>query len=228
MIQFDNVHYCYPRIPGDTRSRVHIRRWSIATGERVALIGASGSGKTTLLQLAGGILPVDDGSLEVAGQPLATMHETKRRRFRLAHVGFVFQSFELLPHLTVQQNLLMPFRLLNDQRISNDVLSRVDQMCERLGLASALRKRRPDRLSQGERQRVAIGRAMVTQPSVVLADEPTGNLDPALKMTIVKLLLDQCRENEATLVMATHDLSCVDRFDSCCDTNTLVQWETQP
>jgi ABC-type lipoprotein export system ATPase subunit len=110
LIQFADVHYSYPQTAGDIGSRIHIRRWSIASGECVALIGASGSGKTTLLQLAGGILPVADGSIQVAEQSLGSMHETKRRRFRLANVGFVFQSFELIPHLTGQENLLLPFQ----------------------------------------------------------------------------------------------------------------------
>ena len=222
------MHYSYPQTAGDIGSRIHIRRWSIASGECVALIGASGSGKTTLLQLAGGILPVADGSIQVAEQSLGSMHETKRRRFRLANVGFVFQSFELIPHLTVQENLLLPFRLLKQQPISTEGLSRVDQLCEKLDLSKAIRKRRPDRLSQGERQRVAIGRALVTQPSVVLADEPTGNLDPVLKKSIVDLLLERCRENDATLVMATHDLNCTDRFDRSCETSSVVQWEARP
>ena len=222
------MHYSYPQTAGDIGSRIHIQRWSIASGECVALIGASGSGKTTLLQLAGGILPVDDGSIQVAEQSLASMHEPKRRRFRLANVGFVFQSFELLPHLTVHENLLLPFRLLNQRSISTEGLSRVEHLCEKLGLSNAIRKRRPDRLSQGERQRVAIGRALVTQPSVVLADEPTGNLDPVLKKSIVDLLLERCREHKATLVMATHDLNCTDRFDRSCETTSVVQWEARP
>lgn len=219
------MHYCYPQTSGDIGSRLRIPEWSVGAGECVALIGASGSGKTTLLQLAGGILSVDDGSIRVGQHALAAMNEAKRRQFRLANVGFVFQSFELLPHLTVDANLLLPFRLLHKQRISTDVQRQVDQLCEKLGLSQAIRKRRPDRLSQGERQRVAIGRALVTQPSVVLADEPTGNLDPVLKKSIVDLLLARCRENQATLVMATHDLSCLDRFDMSCETDTVVQWE---
>ncbi len=225
MILFDNVHYSYPQTPGDNVSRVHVPRWSIAAGECVALIGASGSGKTTLLQLAGGILGVADGSIQVAKQSLGSMPEPKRRRFRLANIGFVFQSFELLPHLTVDENLLLPMRLLHQKRLSTEIHSRVDELCDQLGLSRSIRKRRPERLSQGERQRVAIGRALVTQPSVVLADEPTGNLDPALKRSVVELLLERCREDHATLVMATHDLSCIDQFDSSHETSTVLQWQ---
>jgi len=225
LILFDNVHYSYPQTPGDVVSRVHVPRWSIAAGECVALTGASGSGKTTLLQLAGGILDVADGSIQVASSSVGTMSEPKRRRFRLANIGFVFQSFELLPHLTVDENLLLPIRLLHQKRLSREVHSRIDELCLQLDLSRSLRKRRPDRLSQGERQRVAIGRALVTQPRVVLADEPTGNLDPALKLSVVELLLERCRENNATLVMATHDLSCIDRFDSSHETSSVLQWE---
>lgn len=172
-------------------------------------------------------MPADGGSIEVAEHSLGSMHEAKRRRFRLTNVGFVYQSFELLPHLTVEENLLLPFRLANERRLSPEVLSRADELFEKLDLARHLRKRRPDCLSQGERQRVAIGRALITQPSVVLADEPTGNLDPALTKSIVKLLLDRCRESQATLVMATHDLSCIDKFDMSCETSDVLQWEAR-
>ena len=150
------MHYSYPQTPGDNVSGVHVPRWSIAAGECVALIGASGSGKTTLLQLAGGILGVADGSIQVAKQSLGSMPEPKRRRFRLANIGFVFQSFELLPHLTVDENLLLPMRLLHQKRLSTEIHSRVDELCDQLGLSRSIRKRRPERLSQGERQRVAM------------------------------------------------------------------------
>ena len=206
---------------------MRIPRWSVTAGECLALIGASGSGKTTLLQLAGGILAADKGAINVANFSLQAMRESKRRSFRLANVGFVFQSFELLPHLTVEENLLLPLRLLRATSASTDMRTRVDKLCERLGITPSIRKRRPDRLSQGERQRVAIGRALAHQPSVVLADEPTGNLDPALKRSIVDLLLEHCRENQATLVMATHDVSCIDRFDSTCSTSDVLQWEAR-
>lgn len=227
MIQFENVHFSYPRTEGEECLRLRIQRWSVGPGECLALIGASGSGKTTLLQLAGGILPAGGGSIDVAEHALHAMNESRRRKFRLANVGFVFQSFELLPHLTVEENLLLPFRLARQKRLSADVLSRMDELFERLSLVPSIRKRRPDRLSQGERQRVAIGRALITRPSVVMADEPTGNLDPSLKKAIVELLVDQCRENGATLVMATHDLNCIDNFDLSRDTSDVLQWEAR-
>ena len=148
------MHYCYPQTAGEVASRVVVRQWSIAAGECVALIGASGSGKTTLLQLAGGILGVAGGSIQVAQQSLGTMPEARRRKFRLANIGFVFQSFELLPHLTVEENLLLPIHLLQPKRLSTQVQSRVDELCENLSLSRSIRKRRPDRLSQGERQRI--------------------------------------------------------------------------
>lgn len=225
MILFDNVDYCYPQTVRDIKSRIYVPCWSVPHGECQAMVGASGSGKTTLLQLAGGILKPNNGLIEIAKHSLTQMNEKRRRRFRLATIGFIFQSFELLPHLTVEENVLLPIRISHEKNITSQTRQRLDRLFSNLDLPTTLRNRRPDYLSQGERQRVAIGRALITQPSIVLADEPTGNLDQNLKESIVELLLEQCRENDATLIMATHDLNCIDKFDTATNTNDLLRWE---
>ena len=205
MIFFDAVHYCHRHASRDSASRLRVDHWSVNQGQCVALVGASGSGKTTLLQLTGGVLQAASGTIEVAEKRLSGLDERARRDFRLANVGFVFQSFELLPHLTVQENVLLPCRLSSDQALVKSALN----IGSAVGKPRARRQftnRKPDFLSQGERQRVAIGRALIARPRVILADEPTGNLDHQLKASIVELLLKHCRENGTTLVMATHDL----------------------
>lgn len=225
MIFFDAVHYCHRHGSRDSASRLRVDHWSVNQGQCVALVGASGSGKTTLLQLTGGVLQAASGTIEVAEKRLSGLDEGARRDFRLANVGFVFQSFELLPHLTVQENVLLPCRLASDQALVGSALKRLDPLLENLGLDVNLRNRKPDFLSQGERQRVAIGRALITQPRIILADEPTGNLDHQLKAAIVELLLKHCRENQTTLVMATHDLGCVHQFDLTSDATEFLRWE---
>ena len=227
MIFFDAVHYCHRLASRDSASRLRVDHWSVSQGQCVALLGASGSGKTTLLQLTGGILQAASGAIEVAGKRLSGLDERARRDFRLANVGFVFQSFELLPHLTVQENVLLPCRLSSDQASVKSALNRLDPLLENLGLDVNLRSRKPSFLSQGERQRVAIGRALIARPRVILADEPTGNLDHQLKANIVELLLKHCRENGTTLVMATHDLGCVHQFDVTSDAKELLRWEDE-
>ena len=227
MIFFDAVHYCHRHASRDSSSRLRVDHWSVSQGQCVALLGASGSGKTTLLQLTGGILQAASGAIEVAGKRLSGLDERARRDFRLANVGFVFQSFELLPHLTVQENVLLPCRLSSDQASVKSALNRLDPLLENLGLDVNLRSRKPSFLSQGERQRVAIGRALIARPRVILADEPTGNLDHQLKASIVELLLKHCRENGTTLVMATHDLGCVHQFDVTSDAKEFLRWEDE-
>ena len=227
MIFFETVNYRHRHGSRESASRLRVDYWSVNQGQCIALVGESGSGKTTLLQLAGGVLQATSGTIEVAEKTLTGLDDGSRRDFRLANVGFVFQSFELLPHLTVQENILLPCRIASDQALVGSAMNRLNPLLENLGLDVNLRGRKPGCLSQGERQRVAIGRALITQPRIILADEPTGNLDHQLKATVVDLLLKQCREHQTTLVMATHDLGCVHQFDLTSDAKKLLRWEDE-
>lgn len=181
---------------------INIPSWSVKKGERIALLGPSGSGKSTLLHLVGGILAVDRGSVEIAGELISEMNEMQRDRFRAKKVGYVFQDFYLIPSLTAQQNveLVMGRHLAKGER--NGL---IELWFERVGLTGK-QNQRPYQLSRGQQQRVAIIRALINHPPLILADEPTGSLDWETAGLIMKLLLDICEENNTTLLTVTHDL----------------------
>lgn len=190
-------------------------------GEAVACIGPSGSGKTTLLHLCAGILVPDEGEVTLAGRRIDSLPDGERRACRAADVGLVFQEFELLDYLDVLDNVIVPYRLRGVKREGlRHARERAVAIAEAIGIGDLLR-RLPHRLSQGERQRVAIARALVTEPALVLCDEPTGNLDPDTASTALDLLLDQARARGAALLMVTHDHGLLERFDRVIDVREL-------
>jgi len=172
----------------------------IKPGETVAILGASGSGKSTLLGLLAGLDTPSSGDIQLADQWINRLDEDGRAELRAQHVGFVFQSFQLLPGLTALENVMLPLELKSDPRAREQA----SQLLQRVGLGERL-NHYPRQLSGGEQQRVAIARAFVSRPSILFADEPTGNLDPATGDTIINLLLELNREQHTTLVLVTHD-----------------------
>ncbi|MCH2101822.1 MAG: ATP-binding cassette domain-containing protein [Planctomycetes bacterium] len=185
---------------------------TVEPAERVALIGPSGCGKTTLLHLIAGILTPQFGEIEVLGQRVDGLADSARRSFRARRIGLVFQEFELLDYLTADENLALPFRLISQAPNQEEMSGRVQNIASRLGLQGLL-GRRPAQLSQGEKQRVALGRALVTGPGLVLGDEPTGNLDPDNARRAINLLHEQAAAERAAVLVVTHDYSLLDRFD---------------
>ena len=175
---------------------------AVARREFVAVMGPSGSGKSTLLHLIGGLDMATSGEVWVDERALSCMSDDEVTIFRRRHVGFVFQFFNLLPTLTAEENVAFP--LLLDGRRRRDVMPRVARALERVGLADR-RTHRPDELSGGEAQRVAVARALVTEPLLLLADEPTGNLDSKTGGEVLGLVRDACRALGTTVVMVTHD-----------------------
>lgn len=194
---------------------------SIAPGAKVAAIGPSGSGKTTLLNLVSGIERPSVGEVETDGVRVDGLSPAARRSFRITHLGFVFQDFLLLDYLDVLQNILYPYRLHRDLNLDRETQARARELAANLGIERLL-ERRPDELSQGERQRVAIARALITAPKLILADEPTGNLDPATKRQVLDLLFEQCDALRTTLLMVTHDHGLLDRFDQVVDVSDFA------
>lgn len=174
---------------------------TLSPGEFVAVMGESGVGKSTLLNLIAGLDQADSGHVAIDGQDLAALDDDARTRLRRDRIGFVFQAFHILPHLTLGQNVALPLAL---QRVGEaDALARAGEMLERVGLGARARDY-PRQLSGGELQRVAIARAIVHRPGLVLADEPTGNLDPETAARVLDVLVGEVRRSGAAAVLVTH------------------------
>lgn len=216
MIKLRDVFFRYR----DSEFELRIPELRIARGDHVAVIGPSGSGKTTLLHLVAGIVPPERGVIEVDGVGVTAIGDAARRDFRIRRLGLVFQEFALLEHLSVLDNVMLPYRISPSLRLDAEVRRRTHQLIEQVGLAGQA-ARLVTRLSQGERQRVAVCRALVTEPVLLLADEPTGNLDPANKFLVLDILRDYARERGATLLTVTHDHDLLDRFSRVIDFKSL-------
>ena len=219
MIELCDIRFRYP----ESHFALELAPTRVADGEHVALVGPSGCGKTTLLNMLAGILLPDAGSVSVAGERVDLLPDARRRDFRIRRLGLVFQNFELLDYLTVRDNILLPLRIGRGLAVTRDLRDRVATLAERLSIADKL-ERHPQQLSQGERQRVAVARALLLSPPVLLADEPTGNLDPANKFAVLDLLLDSAREHGATLLAVTHDRELLERFDRVVDFSDISGW----
>ncbi len=175
---------------------------TVPRGQFLAIMGASGSGKSTLLHLMAGLTTATNGKVLVDGTDLTTMNDKTLTLFRRERIGLVFQSFNLIPTLSAEENIALPLML--GGRLTNEHKNKIDELLSTLGLGSR-RHHRPDAMSGGEQQRVAIGRALVSDPAVILADEPTGNLDSANSRGVCELLRDLSVIHNKTIVMVTHE-----------------------
>ncbi|MEO0638056.1 MAG: ATP-binding cassette domain-containing protein [Pseudomonadota bacterium] len=186
MIDIDDLAFRY----GSSGFRLRVPSFHLGVDERLAIVGPSGSGKTTLLNLVAGILSPDSGRIEVAGLKVTDFTDAERRQFRATHIGFVFQDFALLDYLNAMQNILYPYRVCPGLVLDGAARERARALAAACGIEDKL-NRHPSALSQGEQQRVAICRALVTQPKLILSDEATGNLDPDSKARILDLLFEK-------------------------------------
>ena len=210
MIELEDIYVSLP-LPA---ARVNILRGvnlQVAAGEKLALMGPSGSGKSTLLMVMAGLEPPTAGRITIAAQDYADMDEAACTRFRGAHIGIVFQSFHLIGGMTALENVLLPLEL-STQTGRADIEERAVQLLDDVGLAHRAHHY-PLQLSGGEQQRVAIARALITHPPVLLADEPTGNLDQDTGAAILALLMDLTNRYNTTLVVITHDAQVAARCD---------------
>jgi putative ABC transport system ATP-binding protein len=205
---------------GEGDFRLRIPELDVAPASSAAFIGPSGSGKTTLLHLIAGIVTPRSGRIETTGVDVTALSESERRGFRIQNIGLVFQEFELLDYLSVLDNVLLAYRINPALELKGDVVDRARALGEQVGLADKL-DRYPGKLSQGERQRVAVCRAVLTKPSLLLADEPTGNLDPLTKDKVLDILFDCARATDTTLLTVTHDRDVLDRFERVVDFKTF-------
>jgi putative ABC transport system ATP-binding protein len=185
---------------------------SIEKGSSIAIVGASGSGKSTLLGLLAGLDSATGGSVRLLGRDLGTLNEDERAALRSGSVGFVFQSFQLMPHLTALENVMLPLELRGDVP-HKEIATRARDLLEQVGLGHRT-AHYPKLLSGGEQQRVALARAFVTHPAVLFADEPTGSLDAATGYAIIDLMFEMNRRNGATLILVTHDAELAERCDA--------------
>ena len=206
---------------------LRVPEFEVGARESVALVGPSGCGKTTLINLLAGIQEAASGRVEVAGLDMAQLGPEDRQDLRILKLGLVFQEFELLEYLDVLDNVLLPYRLTSLLDLDDQTRDRARALLEDLGLGDKL-GRFPAQLSQGERQRVALCRALVTRPSVVLGDEPTGNLDPVNRDHVIDALLDYGRETGAPVVVVTHDHELLPRFDRAIDVTELFETNEKP
>jgi len=182
----------------------------VEKGEFVAIMGPSGSGKSTLLHLLGGLDGASDGEVTLAGKPLSRLNDNEVTLVRRRHIGFIFQFYNLVPTLTAEENVALP--LLIDGKKIEECRRKIDELMNLVGLSDR-KHHKPDQMSGGQQQRVAIARALVTDPTIVLADEPTGNLDSRSGTAILELLRKTCDELRHTIVMVTHDASAASYAD---------------
>ena len=216
-LQIRNLEFRYPGSP----FLLQVPELTIDAGERIALTGPSGCGKTTLAHLAVGIHEPDKGSIQIDDAQVQAMSDAERRQMRASSVGFIFQEFELLDYLRAEENILLPYLINRSLKLDSAVKKRARELAKSLGIAERL-NRYPAKLSQGEKQRVAICRALVNQPSLVIADEPTGNLDEDNAALVMDMIETHVRDCDATLIMITHDRSLLSRFDREVSVNALA------
>jgi putative ABC transport system ATP-binding protein len=212
MIEVNNVTFSY-KVGG---FRLDMRRLGVEAGEKVAVIGPSGRGKTTLLHLLAGVLVPSSGRIAVDGTDVSTLSREDRQDYRALRMGMVFQEFELLAYLDVIDNVLLPYRISPVLTLDDEARERAKALVREVGLVGKQR-RYPRHLSQGERQRIAVCRALVTRPAILLGDEPTGNLDPDNRDHVMDTLWRYSDETKAPLVVVTHDHELLGRFDRTVD-----------
>lgn len=211
------------RWPGAASVCLDVPAFDIGATEHVFLCGPSGSGKSTLLSLVGGVLSPQRGRIEVAGHCLSAMPAARRDRFRAAHIGFIFQLFNLIPYLSGMDNVLLPcrFSAVRARRLPDDGRAEALRLAARLELDAALLDKPAGALSVGQQQRVAAARALIGRPSLVIADEPTSALDADRRRLFLDLLLAECRAAGAALLFVSHDAQLSARFDRVVALDTL-------
>ena len=207
-LELVKVRKSYREPDGKPLPILHIDRYQLNAGEQAALIGPSGGGKTTLLNVISGILTPDSGSVIIAGTDIARMSEERRDRFRALKIGFVFQTFNLLPAFTALENVLLGMSF-SGRKIQRALAI---SLLNEVGLGHRL-NHRPGSLSVGEQQRVAVVRALANQPALLLADEPTANIDPRNQQTILDLIRKSCESHNISLLMVTHAMEVANQFN---------------
>jgi putative ABC transport system ATP-binding protein len=220
-LRLQNIKYAYQK---DQTLILDIPFWELSAGSRIFLRGASGSGKSTLLNLLSGLLLVNDGELSIAGTQLSELSASQRDRFRAKHIGVVFQQFNLIPYLSVIDNVLLAAHFVKS--LSVDIEKKAHELFAQLNIPESLYRQKAMHLSIGQQQRVAIVRALLNSPDILLVDEPTSALDAENRDAFMRLLLSVVKAQGASLVFVSHDLSLTGYFETTLELDSINRVQT--
>lgn len=223
ILQISDLHFQYPA----SDFKIEISNIKITQGSKIAISGKSGSGKTTLIHLISGILKPQSGEILFFDKSITDMNENDIRKHRISNIGFIFQEFELLDYLNVMDNLILPYKINKSLSLDEEIKDKAKEIANRIGIGNKL-DQHPKQLSGGERQRLAIARALITSPPLIIADEPTGNLDDKTSNIVMDEITDQVSYTNSTLIMISHNNELISSFDEIIDIQESPNIITQP
>jgi len=223
ILQIRDLHFQYPA----SDFKIKISDIKITKGSKIAISGKSGSGKTTLIHLISGILKPQSGEILFYDKSITDMNDKEIRKHRILNIGFIFQEFELLEYLNVMDNLILPYKINKSLVLDAEIKDKAKEIANRIGIGNKL-DQHPKQLSGGERQRLAIARALITSPPLIIADEPTGNLDEKTSNIVMDEITDQVSYTNSTLIMISHNNELISSFDEIIDIQESPNIITQP
>ena len=223
ILQIRDLHFQYPA----SDFKIEISDIKITQGSKIAISGKSGSGKTTLIHLISGILKPQSGKILFYDESITDMNDKEIRKHRISNIGFIFQEFELLEYLNVMDNLILPYKINKSLVLDAEIEDKAKEIANRIGIGNKL-DQHPKQLSGGERQRLAIARALITSPPLIIADEPTGNLDEKTSNIVMDEITDQVSYTNSTLIMISHNNELISSFDEIIDIQESPNIITQP
>ena len=223
ILQIRDLHFQYPA----SDFKIEISDIKITQGSKIAISGKSGSGKTTLIHLISGILKPQSGEILFYDKSITDMNDKEIRKHRILNIGFIFQEFELLEYLNVMDNLVLPYKINKSLVLDAEIKDKAKEIANRIGIGNKL-DQHPKQLSGGERQRLAIARALITSPPLIIADEPTGNLDEKTSNIVMDEITDQVSYTNSTLIMISHNNELISSFDETIDIQESPNIITQP
>ena len=223
ILQISDLHFQYPA----SDFKIEVSDIKITQGSKIAISGKSGSGKTTLIHLISGILKPQSGEILFFDESITDMNENDIRKHRISNIGFIFQEFELLDYLNVVDNLVLPYKINKSLSLDEEIKDKAKEIANRIGIGNKL-DQHPKQLSGGERQRLAIARALITSPPLIIADDPTGNLDDKTSNIVMDEITDQVSYTNSTLIMISHNNELISSFDEIIDIQESPNIITQP